>query len=157
MFFWIFRFIYVTLKDVKFWSFIDHRLIWHSPVFCGMSNVAEGHTAETPNIYLVLMYTDLISVYCRLAQTDLSRLINPDCLKPPNGVAISPSEKWLTEMTPARMPHVSLWTALISLDHTEACRPYSVSLAIAIPSSISVNVRMLCLDTHSTSSPISEQ
>src|SRR5258706_477270 len=79
-----------------------------------------------------------MSVYFSSACSDLSRP-KPDCLKPPNGALMSPLSKQFTQTTPARSARDTRWARETSFVHTAAARPYTVSLAIRIASSSSLN------------------
>ncbi|MNV96093.1 hypothetical protein D3C71_1910560 [compost metagenome] len=54
----------------------------------------------------------------------------PDCLKPPNGMLMSPPSKQLTHTLPARRPRAIWWARERSRVHRLAARPYGVSLAM---------------------------
>ena len=56
---------------------------------------------ETSHVFgVVWIHIVLVCIYCSNASVPLSRAKEPDCLYPPNGVLISPSEKPFTETVP---------------------------------------------------------
>jgi hypothetical protein len=74
----------------------------------------------------------------------------PVCFGPPNG-ALYPHDDIipLTQMVPASTPSATFMIVLIFVDHTAAAKPYKLSLALAITSSVLENeAKHLRADTY---------